>query len=219
MKRVFSLRVLIFGLAFCLAPIPLGLSIASAETQELRLSPSQEASQKVEQFHKSILSILKRAEALGYDGRVEELRPVVDEAMNMRLFGARTVGRAVWNGWNAKQRQAFLDVYEEYVCAAYATRFSGFSGQEFVTVGSREGPRGQIVVETEVRQPKDRPIRLDYVMLNGGESWGIVDIYLDSAVSEVALRRSEFSAVLGRDGYDGLIEALQSKIGGTTAQN
>lgn len=208
-----------YGLAFCFAPIPLGLSAATAVTQELRPSPSQEASQIVGQFHQSILGILKRAEALGYAGRVEELRPIVEEAMNMRLFGARTVGSAVWNDWSPEQRQAFLDVYEDYVCAAYATRFSGFSGQEFVTVGSREGRRGQIVVETEVRQPDDRPIRLDYVMRNGGGNWGIVDIYLDSAVSEVALRRSEFSAVLRRDGFDGLIDALQSKIGGPTAQN
>ena len=211
------LRILICSLAICLAPIAVGPSPARAESQESQSSPSQEAGLKVGQFHLSILDMLKRAEALGYDGRVEELRPVVDDAMNIKIFGARTVGRAVWNEWSQEQRRVFLDVYKEYVCAAYAARFSGFSGQEFVTVGSRQGPRGQIVVETEVRQPDDRPIRLDYVMRNDDDGWGIVDIYLDSAVSEVALRRSEFSAVLRRDGYDGLIEALQSKIDGPSA--
>jgi len=185
----------------------------------MRLPGSEEASLQVALFHVAILDILKRGEALGYDGRVGELRPIVNEAMNMNIFGARAVGRSTWSTWSAEQRQAYLSVYKEYVYASYAARFSGFSGQEFVTVGSHRGPRGKIIIATEVRQPHDRPIRLDYVMHNDGRKWGIVDIYLDSAVSEVALRRSEFSAVLRRGGFDKLIEAIQMKIGHPTTQH
>ena len=212
-----------FALILCVATA-LGSAFAIAEqspdvVQNSGAPESLVARQTVEQFHHSVLDMLKRADALGYEGRVGELRPVVDTAMDIKMFGARTVGSAAWNGWTAEQRQNFLATYKEYVCATYAARFSGFSGQEFVTVGSRPGRRGQIVIETEVRQPDDSPIRLDYVMRDGRDSWGIVDIYLDSAISEVALRRSEFSAVLKREGYDGLIAALHSKIEERAAEN
>jgi ABC-type transporter MlaC component len=44
---------------------------------------------------------------------------------------------------------------------------------------------------------------------------------LDSAISEVATRRSEFAAILRKDGIDGLIAALNRKadmLSATTAK-
>jgi len=63
------------------------------------------------------------------------------------------------------------------------------------------------------------PVLVDYVM--HGEIWLISDIYLDSAISEVATRRSEFAAILRKDGIDGLIAALNRKadmLSATTAK-
>ena len=39
----------------------------------------------------------------------------------------------------------------------------------------------------------------------------ISDIYLDGAISEVATRRSQFAAILKKEGTDGLIAALNRK--------
>jgi hypothetical protein len=50
----------------------------------------------------------------------------------------------------------------------------------------------------------------------------ISDIYLDGAISEVAIRRSEFAAILKNEGIDGLIVALNRKayiLSGTTARS
>lgn len=148
---------------------------------------------------------------LKHEGRARALRPIVDNAMDLTVFGARTVGRAAWNSWTSDQRETFIAAYRDYVCATYAARFTGFSGQEFVIVGERPGPRGQIIVETEVHEPEEKPIPIDYVMLGRRGDWGIVDIYLDSAISEVALRRSEFSSVLRKDGFEGLLAAVRKK--------
>jgi len=59
------------------------------------------------------------------------------------------------------------------------------------------------------------------MMRHSGEGWLISDIYLDSAISEVATRRSEFAAILKTDGIDGLIAALNRKadmLTGTAAE-
>ena len=48
-------------------------------------------------------------------------------------------------------------------------------------------------------------------MHRAGEGWLISDIYLDSAISEVATRRSEFATILRTEGFDGLIAALNRK--------
>jgi phospholipid transport system substrate-binding protein len=49
------------------------------------------------------------------------------------------------------------------------------------------------------------------MMHRNGEGWLISDIYLDGAISEVATRRSEFAAILKKEGIDGLIAALHRK--------
>jgi ABC-type transporter MlaC component len=49
-------------------------------------------------------------------------------------------------------------------------------------------------------------------MRRNGAGWLISDIYLDSAISEVATRRSEFAAILKNSGIDGLIMALDRKV-------
>ena len=58
-------------------------------------------------------------------------------------------------------------------------------------------------------------------MHRAGDGWLIADIYLDSAISEVATRRSEFATILRNEGFDGLIAALNRKadiLTGTTAR-
>jgi phospholipid transport system substrate-binding protein len=65
-------------------------------------------------------------------------------------------------------------------------------------------------------------VKVDYMMHKNGDGWLISDIYLDSAISEVATRRSEFAAILKTQGIDGLIAALNRKadvLTGTTARS
>ena len=52
---------------------------------------------------------------------------------------------------------------------------------------------------------------INYLMRRDGDSWRIDDVYLTGTISELATRRSEFSAVLRSQGVDGLIETLNRK--------
>jgi len=60
------------------------------------------------------------------------------------------------------------------------------------------------------------------MMRRSSESWLISDIYWDGAICEVATHRSEFAAILKKEGIDGLIEALNRKadiLTGTAARS
>jgi phospholipid transport system substrate-binding protein len=54
-------------------------------------------------------------------------------------------------------------------------------------------------------------------MRRNGDGCLISDICLDGAISEVAIRRSEFAAILKSQGIDGLIAALNRKTDILTA--
>ncbi len=73
------------------------------------------------------------------------------------------------------------------------------------------------MVNSRIIKASGEPVKVDYMMRRGGEGWLISDIYLDGAISEVATRRSEFAAILKKDGIDGLIAALNRKADLLTA--
>ena len=55
-------------------------------------------------------------------------------------------------------------------------------------------------------------------MLQSGGAWRIVDVLLDSSISELAVRRSEYARVLRKDGIDGLIATLGEKADALAAE-
>jgi len=76
--------------------------------------------------------------------------------------------------------------------------------------GEQPAPSG-VMVRSQIIKADGEPVKVDYLMRRKGDTWLISDIYLDGAISEVATRRSEFSAILKNDGAEGLIAALNRK--------
>ena len=76
--------------------------------------------------------------------------------------------------------------------------------------GEQPVPFG-VMVKSQIVKANGEPVKVDYMMRRNGDNWLICDIYLDSAISEGATRRSEFTAILKKDGIDGLIAALNRK--------
>ena len=67
------------------------------------------------------------------------------------------------------------------------------------------------MVKSQIIKANGEPVSVDYMMRREGDIWLISDIYLDGAISEVATPRSEFRAMLKREGIDALIAALNRK--------
>jgi phospholipid transport system substrate-binding protein len=77
-------------------------------------------------------------------------------------------------------------------------------------LAEHDAPYGLIVTSRIIKSDGD-PVDVDYLMRQNGGRWAIGDIYLDGTISEVATHRSEFAAILERQGFDGLIAALDRK--------
>jgi phospholipid transport system substrate-binding protein len=54
-------------------------------------------------------------------------------------------------------------------------------------------------------------VSINYVLHDNDIGWQIRDAYLSGAISELATRRSEFSAILRTSGIDALIASLNKK--------
>ena len=67
------------------------------------------------------------------------------------------------------------------------------------------------LIRTQLVAP-ERTVQLDYRLHSSNGSWLIIDVIVDGSVSELALRRSQYAAVIKRDGVDGLLAKLEEKI-------
>ena len=123
----------------------------------------------------------------------------------------KIVAGASWSEWTDDQRAAVSEAFSKFVVSTYARRFDGYSGETFVTDNSLPLANGMLVM-TRLVQKTAPAVTLNYlVRQRPGAPWQIVDVFLTGSISELATRRSEFSAVIDRDGYQGLLDALKAK--------
>jgi phospholipid transport system substrate-binding protein len=196
--------------------VALGLSAFSYTAQAAPAGGSG----TVQGLYAALLSTMKSGGTLGGSGRFAKLAPVIRSSFDVASMARLSVGPS-WSGLSEAQRQEVTESYGRYISAIYADRFDSYDGQKLEVTGEQPAAFG-LLVKSRIIKSNGEPVEVDYVMRENGGSWLIADIYLDSAISEVATRRSEFATILKTQGIDGLIAALNRKadiLTGTTARS
>lgn len=171
----------------------------------------QTPTQVVEEFHGALLAMMKGSDDMSFDQRVEFLTPKMGQAFDLGFMSSKSVGRQ-WKKLSGDQQRTWREKFEQLTISNYAGRFSDYTGEEFRTVGKEPAARDTILVLTRVEVPNDEDVDLNYRLRETREGWRIIDIYLKGTVSELALRRSEYSSTLKRDGFEDLATAIDEKI-------
>ena len=194
----------------------LGLSMLSYPVHSAPASGSD----TVQGLFDALLVTMKHGRTLGQSGRFAQLAPVIRRSFDTASMARLSVG-PTWTGLSEAQRQEVSESIGRYMSAIYADRFDSYEGQKLEVIGEQPVASG-VMVKSRIIKANGEPVKVDYMMRRNGEGWLISDVYLDSAISEVATRRSEFAAILKNDGIDGLIAALNRKadiLTGTTARS
>lgn len=167
----------------------------------------------IDSLHESLLSVMKEAKTLGYSGRYERLGPVLESKFDLDFMGSKSLGRH-WSGLSEEEKQKWLEAFHRFTISNYASRFNGYGGETFKIMGSDEASHNTVVVRTEIFSPtRDGDMtRLNYRLRETPEGWRIIDVYLNGSVSELALRRAEFSTAYERNGFNEVLASLESKI-------
>ncbi|MFQ5667168.1 MAG: ABC transporter substrate-binding protein [Candidatus Binatia bacterium] len=165
----------------------------------------------IEKFHAALLSVMRRADALGYGGRVAVLRPVIAATLDLPYMAKKAVGRH-WKAFSPEQRTRIVTTFSKLTVATYAARFDGYGGERFETLGREPGAYGTVLVRSRLIKSDGDDVDLTYRLHRASDGWRIVDIFLKGTVSELAMRRSEYVAVIRRKGFGALIAALNRKI-------
>jgi phospholipid transport system substrate-binding protein len=189
------------------------LSIAS-------LSPAfgaDEPQRVIERLNAALLDVMRNAADLGYEGRYQELEPVLKESYDFPFMIRIAVGPA-WREVEEDQRVRLTELFTEMSIATYAARFDG-DGARFELLGKAPAPRDTVLVHSRIVPSDDEPVELSYLMKKFDGDWRIIDVLLDARYSELARQRAEFAAVLRNGGVPDLVATLERKIAQLTAES
>jgi phospholipid transport system substrate-binding protein len=164
-------------------------------------------------LHNALLATMKSAATVRFAGRAEALAPILIEVFNLPVMARVVVGPG-WKELSDDQQRRFTDAFTRMTIATYANRFDGYAGETFETLPDTPPQQNGFMVQTRLNRTDGQPpVALNYLMRqekDGG--YRIVDVYLSGSISELATRRSEYSATLKRDGIEKLIEGIESRV-------
>jgi phospholipid transport system substrate-binding protein len=163
----------------------------------------------VQHFYGELLDTMQHAAALGPKGRYQKLESAVLGTFDIPFMARLSIG-PTWYRLTPEQKRSAATAYGRYIGAVYAARFDGYSGQKFEVLGEQKIKHGTLV-QTQIVKANGEPVSINYVVHDNDIAWQIRDIYIGDAISELATRRSEFSAILRSSGIDGLIASLNKK--------
>jgi len=163
----------------------------------------------IRQFYVQLQDVMQHATTLGARGRYQKLEPIVLRMFDVPYMARLSIGPS-WARLAPDQKRRVAQAYGRYLTALYATRFDGYSGERFEVLGEQQ-IKHATMIKTRIVKSNGEPVSINFVMHDNDIAWQARDVYLDSAISEVATRRSEFNAVLRSSGIDALIASLNKK--------
>jgi phospholipid transport system substrate-binding protein len=188
-------------LFFCLAMAMLAGTAIGQESSAMKV---------VEQFQGVLVSVMSEAKKLGYQGRHKRLAPVVQETHDLAAITQVAAGR-YWEKLDPTQKKRLIDTFAALSIATYAYRFDDYSGETFKTISEERLERGDALVRSHLIEPNGDTVRFDFVLRQRDGRWRIINITVDG-VSDLAIKRAEYGAILRDQGFEALIEKLTEKI-------
>jgi phospholipid transport system substrate-binding protein len=187
------------------------LALALAPSGPASAADVEAARKPIEALYVVLVECLKNADAFGLEGRRAKIAPAVAAGYDLPFMAEKILGRH-WRSLDEADRARWTETFGNLTVSTYAERMTGYTGQVFEVLRVEPSQRGTALVYSQVVTPNEEPIAINYRMRPDGESWRIIDVYLNGTVSELALRRSEYAAVLQRDGFEKLVASIDQKI-------
>ena len=167
---------------------------------------SDPAAVQVQTLTSSLLKSMRAGTAESMTERYRELEPVIERVFALPLVTRLSVGPD-WANFSPDQQKDLIVAFTRYTVANYAYNFRDFDGQKFEIEDDVMSRGEEKIVRTRVIPSHDTPVSLHYRMREVDGTWKIIDVY-SNGVSELALRRSDFSAAIAAGGAPVLIAHL-----------
>ncbi len=185
-------------------PLSIGIAFGQAKDQPA-VDP---AAAQIHSLDDALLATMKAGAGEAVMVRYRKLAPVVEQVFDLRAMTGFAVGPA-WAKFSAEEQQAAIAAFTRLTIASYVHNFSSFNRERF-EIDPNVVTRGvDKVVQTQLFPSLGAPVNLNYRMRESSGAWKIIDVY-NGAVSQLTIRRSDFTGPVATGGARGLVDHMNS---------
>ena len=167
----------------------------------------------VKQVTEEVLEIVRKDRDI-QNGNAKKAIELVDAKViphfNFQHMTALAVGKD-WRKASPQQQQQLTSEFKTLLVRTYSNALTGYKNQKVVYKPFRMNPGDtEVVVRTEVQQPGNQPVQLDYSLEKLDSGWKVYDVSV-AGISLVTNYRDQFGQEVRNSGIDGLIKAIATK--------
>ena len=129
---------------------------------------------------------------------------------NFQHMTALAMGKD-WRKASTEQKKRLSEEFKTLLVRTYSNALTGYRDQtmRYKPVKMQSGDE-EVLVRTEIVQPGNKPIQLDYALEKLADGWKVFDVVV-AGVSLVTNYRDTFSQEVRANGVDGLVQMLVAK--------
>ncbi len=190
----------------CLSLLTLCFMVVSSFTASAVQSPTGQLKPSLDK----IVQILQDPNLQGDTNKVERRTKImknVHERFDFAEMSKRILGKT-WRNISEEERIHFTSLFTNLLENNYIGKLENYSGQAVKYTGERIKKNRAMV--TTVVENKGAQYPVDYILVLQGEKWMVYDINIEG-VSLIRNYRAEFSSILRKDKFAGLIKILEEK--------
>ncbi len=143
--------------------------------------------------------------------REARFRSILLNGLDIARIGRFAAG-AYWRRMSTTQRAEYQKLFSEWVIKTYWRRLSGYAGETVRVLGTSRAGSRDVFVRTRIERSNGKsPVRVDWRVRWSDGHYKILDVVIEG-VSMVVTQKAEFTAVMRRDGIEGLLGALRNQL-------
>ena len=167
----------------------------------------------VKQVTEEVLEIVRKDKDI-QNGSAKRVIDLVDAKViphfNFQHMTALAVGKD-WRKASPQQQQQLASEFKTLLVRTYSNGLTGYKDQKVVYKPFKMNAGDtDVLVRTEVHQPGNKPVQLDYSLEKLEAGWKVYDVNV-AGISLVTNYRDQFGQEIRNSGIDGLIKAIAAK--------
>jgi phospholipid transport system substrate-binding protein len=140
--------------------------------------------------------------------RRERIRRTVDELCDWEEMSRRSLGRH-WAQRTEQEKKEFVHLFGQLLERTYIDKVEGYSGEKVNYLGERvDGDYAE--VDVKIVTNKNTEIPVIYRLRAKDQRWWVYDMVIEG-VSLVNNYRTQFSDILAKSSFEGLMKKLREK--------
>jgi phospholipid transport system substrate-binding protein len=149
------------------------------------------------------------AQGLEPDQRLRHFRDIFVHALDLDAVARRVLGRH-WRTTTDAQRERYVTLFRQYVVSMYAVQLGGYAGATFTVLRQQNLRENESLVIARFTHESEPPLGMNVLVRQMNGHFKIIDVTI-AGISLVVTKRSEFDAVIRREGMPGLLRRLDEK--------